>query len=623
MSFMNAELANVVQPYLSDVGVCLVFGLGYYVISYLYGENKPGKDKKNSPQTIWDSCKTLEEFNNLIKKSEEEGRINPFEVLDKIHKCSLIPDITIYNNLINACYVKNRLDEAEKLVEEVFDFASPVQADLFTFNILLKGISTKLENNKNGGEKETLVESANKIFQDIKEKYNISPNDVTINTQMDILIKGGHVSKAWDLFDAMRSKYSVEPDKYSYSTIIKALKYEPDLSKLDRTFGILELLKERKTSSTSSDEIIFNCLIDVCIILGKIDKAENVFKSIKELGISPTKATYAVMIRGYGQVFQLDKALDLYEELKTTGIEPTEVIYGCILNACVRSSNFKMVAKIYKEMQEKEVKMNIILYTTLIKAYSKQKNFQYALKVYEDLLSNQKIKPNIVVHNAMLDCCVECNCTHKMGEIYENIKSSFLDADEFSEVPKPDIITYSTVIKGYGKAKDIDKVMDIFYFLQNSSEFVLDEIIYNSVLDACAKSGSYEKAMKVYNQMCQKNMKMSNVTYSILVKIYSNNKEEDKAFQLLKEMKSKNIKPGIIVYTCLIQTCLKSKLIQQAIVLFEEMKNNKLKTDHVVYNTIVNGCIYGGKLEAACKFTIESFYDNVRMPDEMYTMVNN
>jgi len=590
----------------------------------MYGDQKVKdlKDSKVSAPVLLDSAKSLEDFQILIgKQIEADEKINPFEILDKINKAGLTPDISIYNSLLNFCYTKGKYEEAGKLYEEVFDYASPVQPDLSSFNILLKGISIKLENvGQNQEEKVKLLDAAEKVFEDLQERYNYKPNDVTINTKMDILIKGGQINKAWDLFDIMKTKYLVEPDKYSYSTIIKALKYEPDLSKLDRTFGILTLLKEKKVCS-SNDEIIFNCLIDVCVKLQRIEKAEMVFRTMKEYNIQPTKITYAVMIRGYGQIYQIDKAFELFEEMKFLGIEANDVVFGCMLNACIRSSNIKKVSKLYEEMQEKQIKMNIILYTTLIKAYSKGKNFTPALKIYEAMLVDPNIKPNIIVHNAMLDCCVECICIHKMNEIYERVKKNFLEAEDNSDCPKPDLITYSTVIKGYSKAKDMDKVFDIYNFLLNSKEFHLDEVIYNSVLDGCAKTNSFDKAMEVYNTMNKNKVNKSNVTYSILVKIFSNNRQEDKAISLLAEMKLSNIKPGLIVYTCLIQTCLKSKRFNDAIELFEDCKFQGLKPHYVLYNTIVNGSIYSQKLEIACKYTIESFSKNVRMADDIYVTI--
>ena len=618
MTFLNADVANAVNPYLTDVGVGLVFGLGYYLIKYLYGENQNTNQKqlKSDGKFLvqWDSANTVDEFNNIIKSNEDDTKLNPFEVLDKIHKKGLSPDITTYNNLLNSCFVTGNFEVADKLSEEIFDFGSPVQPDLSTFNILLKGISCKIDIVQSQEEKSKLVGLMDKIFEDMKKNSNPKPNDVTINTCLDILIKGNEIKRAWDLFDSMKEVYGVEPDKYSYSTIIKALKYELDPSKLERAFGILEYLKN-KTGTVSNDEIIFNCLIDVCLKLNMMDKAERVFHEMKEIGVSPSKITYAIMIKGYGQVYEISKALGVFEEMKNAGVPPNEIIYGCLLNACVRCSDIEKVTEVYKEMKSHDLDMNIILYTTLIKAYTKVKKLHLAIEVYEEMLNDKKVSPNIVIHNAMLDCCVECNNIEKMNEIYESIKKSAIEGD--GNQPQPDLITYSTVIKGYSRAKDLKKVFDIYHFLC-TNDFQLDEVIYNSILDGCAKTQNLEMALSVYEDMKKNSVKKSNVTYSILIKLYSNNEMEEKALEILNEMNEKGIKPGIIVYTCLIQTCLKGKKFDRAITLFEQMKTDGLKPDHVLYNTIVNGCLYNQRWEKACLYTLESFNFNVKMAYNIY-----
>ena len=84
-------------------------------------------------------------------------------------------------------------------------------------------------------------------------------------------------------------------------------------------------------------------------------------------------------------------------------------------------------------------------------------------------------------------------------------------------------------------------------------------MLYNSLLDGCCKSNEIEMALKVYQNMRTLRIKPSNVTYSILIKIYGKQKNLGKALGILEEMKKEGVKPGLIVYTCLIQTCIKSK----------------------------------------------------------------
>ena len=164
---------------------------------------------------------------------------------------------------------------------------------------------------------------------------------------------------------------------------------------MERTFGILEYFKN-KSGTVSNDEIIFNCLIDVCLKLNLMDKAERVFGEMKKIGVIPSKITYAIMIKGYGQIYDLEKAFGVFGEMKIANIPPNEIIYGCLLNACVRCSNIEKVTQVYLEMKQHNLDMNIVLYTTLIKAYTKVKNLNLALEVYESMLSDEKVSPNIV-----------------------------------------------------------------------------------------------------------------------------------------------------------------------------------------------------------------------------------
>ena len=625
--FSQQQIIDTVYPYLSDIGVGLVFGLGYYHISYLFGDKKQDKKLLQTKSNInLENCKTLDDFNQIIKINEENPKLDSFEMIQIMNERQISPDINTYNNLLNACYIQENFEVAEKITEELFDFVSPVQPDLTTFNILLKGISIKLDSviHQNKNEKESYIKSMDKLLSQLKSlgvtKENVKPNNVTINTCIDILIKAEDTDRAWDLFENMETLYGLPTDKYSYSTIIKSLKFDPSQEKLNKAFGIIDLIRENKFNNRVNDEIIFNCLIDACVRLNLTSKAEELFKEMKSLNIEPTKITYAVMIKTYGNSFELDKAFQLFEEMKISNLPPNEIVYGCLLNACVRCSNINKVTEIYKEMKKFNLELNIILYTILIKAYTKVKDINSALDVYYTMLSDKKVKPNIVIHNAMLDCCVECKSIEKLNQIYDFIKEK-ASSGEDPNAPQPDLITYSTVIKAYSRVKDMEKVFDIYNFLkENSSQFKLDEIVFNSILDGCAKTNNYKKGLEIYEDMQKLNIPKSNVTYSILVKMYANAGEAKKAMAVLEDMIKDRIKPGMIVYTCLIQVSFKSGDYNQAFSLFEEMKKSN-KADHVLYNTVVNGSLFHQKWMHAYKYTIESLENNIKMATDLYNTV--
>lgn len=600
---------------MTDIGVVVVFALGYYLIRYIYGDRDEGSPKsKSRSEAKWQNVSSIEEANQLIKHLDRD--FNPFEVLDILNRKQLTADINTYNSLLNSCYTFENFEIAEKITDEVFDQTGPVQPNQSTYNILLKGICCRLNLSWRHEERKDLADKADWILSEMT-KTGIKPNDITLNTAIDIFIKAEQSNRAWDLFDSMKSLYNVDPDKYTYSTIIKVLKLDPSPERLEKVFAIVDLLNEKQQNG--SDEIIFNCLIDVCVKLNKIEKAEMVFLKMKSLGVVPSRVTYGIMIKAYGSVFQVDKAFEIYRELKENTILANDVIYGCLLNACVKSHDIARVYEVYSEMKHNSIGMNIVLYCTLIKAYTKVKDIQKACEVYESMKKqyHSSQESTIAAHNAMLDCCVECNDIGKMSEIYYSVKSAAIETSSNCE---PDLITYSTVIKGYARSKQMDKVLDVFNFLIRKG-FQLDEVAFNSILDGCVKAGFYDKALEVYGHMANQDIRCGNVTYSIMVKLYSNMQKPKEALRLYDEMLEKGLMPGVIVFTCLIQMCFKQSMVDKAVELFEKMKRDSIRPDHVVYNTVVNGLMYHRRWQRAFDYALESFANNVKMANGLYNTI--
>jgi len=233
-------------------------------------------------------------------------------------------------------------------------------------------------------------------------------------------------------------------------------------------------------------------------------------------------------------------------------------------------------------------------------------------------MKDKSFEKNIIAYNAILDCCVECGDYDMMSKIYEEIKSNAL-LNENS--PQPDLITYSTVIKGYSRMKHVDKVIEIYTYLKNRDDMILDEVIFNSILDGMLKAGRYEDALKTYEDMKKHNVRRSNATFSILIKIYSKLEMVDRAIEVYKEMLIEKMKPSLITYTSILQILIKSKRIQFAIDIFDDILKQKLSPDQVMYNVIINGCVFNGRLDDACKFLFVSFNANLRLCNDVYKNV--
>jgi pentatricopeptide repeat protein len=630
----NSQNSSI-SPILTDLGAALVFGLGFYFFKSHFKKSsdeketnekmKPLKEKIEDTLNKWDSAICLQKINSIIKNEVKEENFDPFMVLDQLQKNNVQPDVSTINTLLDTCSKLSDFKNFNRLCELMMDSESNLMASLpisniVTFNIILKGINLKMCKLDFAERGEFCKGKIEILIQEIN-KRNLKPTDITLNTIIDIMIESGNFDLAWKYFYDMENVYEVEPDIYTYSTLLKSIKnYEPDQKNIERAFEILKIFKLSKTKGIKPDEILFNTILDTCVKYGKMEQAESIFIDMKDAMITPSRITYAIMIRGFGNDYKLQKSFEIFEEMKANNITPNEIIFGCLLNACIKCNKIEKACQVYEEIKSgsSQIQMNNVLYSTLIKGYTRSKNFAKALEIYNEMLKDETVAGNIITYNAILDSCVECSNIEMMNKIYEEIK---YNAIQNELCPQPDLITYSTVIKGYSRVRDFNKVLDIYFYLKGREDIILDEVIFNSILDGLLKSQKFEDALKVYEDMKRHEIKRSNATFSILIKIFSKMNNVEKAVEVYNEMISEKMKPSLITYTSILQILIKSKRIQNAIEIFEEILQNKMNPDQVLFNVIINGCVFNGRLQDACKFLFESFNANIRLCGDVYNNI--
>lgn len=559
----------------------------------------------------------LQQFNQYIKENKRDKSLDPYEILNKMSAVGIAPDIVTYNSLMDACILSKNFQKAYQLFMEMKEYASHVIPDVATYNIYIKGVMEAI----NAGEPVNFSIISELLSE--MEYREIYPNQITFNSILEAFVVNCRCDLAWEFFEGMQTRFELKPDFCTYSILLKGVK--GDSTKpifFEQLYSNLTefLLK----NSESIDETLVNSIIDACGKFKEFGKLDKIIKKLRYLRYKFTVVNYGRLITLYGQEKMLNKVQEYHYSVIKDNLQQNEVTYGCLMDAYLRCGRVDIVTETYQEMEKcrfepKELRIyNPVVYTTLIKAYGMSKDFARVLKVFEILKENPRIKPNLISYNAMLDACVKC-------EEYTYMEKVFAEMVEESKQKEgnviPDLITYSTLLKGLCKTRNVKKALELYEEMKRK-KVDLDEVLFNSLLDGISKIeinvqivDSLIKDMKTYK------IKMSNYTYSILIKLFTKAKDADRALNCYEDMKSNNVKPGVIVFTCLLQVCIKFKRIERAIQLYYDMKKNEVEPDHVAYNTIVNGCIFSGKLQTACEILCESIKRGIKLAEDIYNNV--
>merc|ERR1719393_973170 len=154
-------------------------------------------------------------------------------------------------------------------------------------------------------------------------------------------------------------------------------------------------------------------------------------------------------------------------------------------------------------------------------------------------MDSSKIDMSIVTYNTMIDACARCGRMERVAKILEDMKSRHI---------KPNLITYSTMLKGHCQNGDVQTGFLILEQLRKDTKLKPDEIMYNSLLDGCAQNSLTDEGLRLLDEMQAEGVAPSNFTLSILVKLMNRARKLEGAFALVEEISQKyNFRPNVHV----------------------------------------------------------------------------
>jgi pentatricopeptide repeat protein len=402
--------------------------------------------------------------------------------------------------------------------------------------------------------------------------------------------------KPWDLLDRMESN-GLTPDRYTCSTLIKGMHLSGcSVWEIDRALILLkrvgpDTLQSKDNDNTRLHEVLFNSMLDACVNARDLTRMAEVFGMMRNCQVPVSAVTFGTLIKAFGQAARLDRCQDVWQEMRRAKVQPTAVTYGCYIDACIRNGDMDHAVRVFDEMSSPDTcKPNSVIYTSLIRGFARFSQPDRALALYKDM-QQKGVECSSLTFNSVLDVVARhFSDPAEMNAVLNDMKAARIS---------PDIVTYSILIKASCTAGNLENAMSLFEQLKREG-LVLDEIAFNSLLNGCSKNNKVAYAESVFSAMLALKVRPSNVTCSILVKMYGKAKMLDKAIGILELMeKEYSEKPNLHVYTCLIQACVQNMQVKRGWELFHEMQDSGVEPDGVTYGTLIHGCVYGNKFDCA------------------------
>lgn len=203
---------------------------------------------------------------------------------------------------------------------------------------------------------------------------------VTYNTLLSALSNAGQSAEAFRIFDQLKLA-GVRPDKYTYTSLIKACEKDGDV-----------------------DELLYD---------------------MRERGVQADVVTYNTMIKTLCEGRKWSQATRLVTDMESRGVSPNSLTYGYLMNALLQAGKptacLALFESAYGSARTSAFTENVYVYTTAITAASMLKNHERALELVMRMNANG-IKPNLKTLTAVIGACLASNQYDLASQLFKRIE---------------------------------------------------------------------------------------------------------------------------------------------------------------------------------------------------------
>mmetsp|Transcript_43899 Transcript_43899/g.102597 ORF Transcript_43899/g.102597 Transcript_43899/m.102597 type:complete len:898 (-) Transcript_43899:66-2759(-) len=483
-------------------------------------------------------------------------------LLEKLEQTPQQLDATTYNCALEACVVCGDRDAAEGLLRKMTKLG---HVDVVSYNTYMKLL---LGLHAHSDVKNTL--------EDMKAQ-GIQPNVVTYNS----LIKASQHSPrmAWQLVEEMQQA-GLEPDAFTCSILAAGLRHAPSSRGLDQIMALMA------KGRIVLDEVLLNCLLDVCIRLKEPHRLPELLACWDATDLSPSPHACVMLMRAHGHAGRLREAWRLWHQLLADDKVLTEDAFMSMIDACLACSDVKAALQVFKESRSLlgGFPRATVAFSLAVKAAMQHNQLAVAIELYDE--THGALRLTAVTYNTLIDALVRSGDLKRAMQLFRDMA-----CDDVG----PDLISFSILIKGFAGAGDLETAIQLLGRMQNQG-IKPDSILFNSILHGCAQSQRRALTEEVLADMERAGVAPSNFTASILIKLYGRCGDLKAALAIVDDYPKRfGFRLNAQVYTCLMSTCIWSSDLPKAFEAYQRMLEDGCEADGKTFDTLLGGCVKHGE----------------------------
>lgn len=431
----------------------------------------------------------------------------------QVIQIGLKENLHVANELLTLYPKAGRIGDAYNLFVEM-----PVR-NRMSWNVMIKGFSQEFD-----------CESAVKIFEWM-QREDFKPDEVTWTSLLSCHSQCGKFEDVIKYFHVMRMSGSAVSGEalavfFSVCAELGALSIADKVHGFVIKGGFEECLPSR------------NALIHVYGKQGKVKDAEQLFRQIRNKGIE----SWNSLITSFVDAGKLDEALSLFTELEemddVCNVKANVVTWTSVIKGCNVQGRGDYSLEYFRRMQFSKVLSNSVTICCILSICAELPALNLGREIHGHVIRTS-MSDNILVQNALVNMYTKCGLLREGSLVFEAIRDK-------------DLISWNSIIKGYGMHGFGEKALSMFDRMIKSGCHP-DGIALVAVLSACSHAGLVEKGRKIFYSMSKRfGLEPQQEHYACIVDLLGRVGFLKEASEIVKNMP---MEPKVCVLGALLNSC--------------------------------------------------------------------
>lgn len=315
---------------------------------------------------------------------------------------------------------------------------------------------------------------------------------------------------------------------------------------------------------------VVNTLIKMYTHCGGLIEARQVFDDC----VKKSAVSWNAMITGYAHHGYTKEAYTLFCQMQGKGLEPNRFVYLSVLKAVANSEVLEWGKELHARVVNSGLLSDIAVGNALINMYTKCGSIKDAHIVF-----NEMVKRDVISWTTLIG-------GYGARGYVEEAFGSFAQMQQ--EGVKPDRITYIAILSACTNVERVKQIQNSI----NHSQYCTDVHVGNALVTAFAKCGSAEDACQVFNKLDKRDSGSCNA----MIGAYAGIGLVDEAFEVFKQMQREGLEPNSITFLSILNVCASPVDLERGRELYAQAQEGKFLSDVGVGNAFINmfakcGCI--------------------------------